>query len=364
MADPRQRWLPTASSRAWRHAFARRAMLAALFASPLLGRRAGAAAAPFPDEVDILIAGPPGGRLDQFAQDLLPPLMRDLPAGVGLHRDVAGGADGVTGANRFEARGAPDGASILLMPGEAALAWLIGDPRARFDAGSLLPVLAGVAPGVLMSRRPVEAMRGTAPLRVAAGRPDGPGLAGLLALDLLALHPEPAFGGPDAADLERVILANGADAAFVVGVDAPQGVARLARAGLVPVFTLGVPGPDAAVQRDPLLPDVPSLPELAARLRGARPSGALYDAWRAVSVAAQVTSLLALPTLTPASLVSFWRQAALRTVPLIASANGAAARLLACPDANQFLAPVTGADTATLLALRHWLASRPGWQPA
>ena len=48
-----------------------------------------------------------------------------------------GSADGVTGANQFEARGAPDGQTVLLVPGQAAVAWMVGDPRAQFDVGGI-----------------------------------------------------------------------------------------------------------------------------------------------------------------------------------------------------------------------------------
>ena len=182
---------------------------------------------------------------------------------------------------------------------------------------------------------------------------DGPDLAGLLALALLGVRAEPAFGFADAATVEQFILANGADAAFVVGPDAPLGAARLARAGLAPTFTLGVPGDDGGVLRDPLMPDVPTLPELIERQRGARPSGALYDAWRAVSASAQLGFLLALPALTPGDLVSLWREAAIHAAPLVGAADAGGMRLLTWPEANAFAEPLArsgkaldGADAA------------------
>ena len=347
--------------RAIRGALGRRAVLAACLA--LLARR-GAAAGSFVDGAHVLVAGSPGGQLDRFADDLLPALARFLPGELALHRDLVGAPDGVTGANRFQARGVPDGASLLLAPGEAVLCWLVGDPRTHFDASTLVPVMAGVAPGVLMSRHPLEQIAVAAHLRIAAERPEGADLAGLLGLDLLGLRPEPVFGPADSAAVEQVILAHGADAAFVVGPDAPQRVARLARAGLAPMFTLGVPGDGKDVLRDPLMPEVPTLPELVARFHGTPPAGTLYDAWRAVAAATQLTFLLALPALTPAALVSLWREAAIHAAPLLKPADSAALRVLPWPEANQFTAAIAGADMATLVELRHWLAARLGWQPA
>jgi hypothetical protein len=339
-------------------------VLAACLGLPLVARAGRAAVAPLIDSADLLIAGPSGGRLDRVAGDLLPALVHGLPAGTLVQPTFAGGPDGVTGANRFEARGAPDGNSILLMPGEAALAWLVGDPRARFNAGMLVPVMAGVAPGVLMSRVPLDGSTSAARLHVAAGRPDGPELAGLLALDLLGLRPVSTFGYTDPATITQAIQANGADATFVVGPDARQRVGRLARAGLSPAFVLGVPGPDRTMLRDPQMPDVPTLPELVVRLHGRPPAGPLYDAWRAVSVSAQLTFLLALPALTPAALVSLWRQAAIHAAAVIPPAAATGLRMLPCPETTEFTAPLAAANTATLIELRRWLATRLGWQPA
>jgi hypothetical protein len=325
---------------------------------------AAAGVAALPDSATILIAGPSGGRLDRVATDLLPALMHGLPAGTRLQGDLVGGSDGVTGANQFEARGAPDGGSILLMPGEAALAWLVGDPRAQFKANQLSPIMSGVATGVLLGRYRLEAMPAATRLRIAAARPDGPDLAALLALDLLGLPPDPMFGFPDAATVEQAVLAHEADVAFVAGPDAPGRIERLGRAGLVPLFVLGMPAGDGAVVRDPMLPDVPTLPEMAARLRGSLPSGPLYESWRAVSVSAQLTFLLALPPLTPASLVSLWRQAGVHAVAVVPPAEATGLRMLTGPETIAFVAPMTEATASTLMTLRRWLSARLGWQPA
>lgn len=353
-------WFPTIPDRP-----TRRGLLLAAFAGlPLLSRTGRAASSGLPDGADLLIAGPSGGRLDRVSMDLLPALEHGLPAGTPLRRELAGGPDGVTGANQFEARAAPDGANVLLMPGDAALAWLIGDPRAHFTLGNLVPVMAGVTQGVLMSRYRLEQLGPGGHLRIVAGRPDGPELAALLALDLLGLRADPTFGSTDPAAVEQVILAKGADAAFVAGADAERRIARLTRAGLQASFVLGVPGADQAVLRDPRVPGVPTLPELAIALNGTAPSGLLYDAWRAVSAAAQLSFLLALPGLTPAALVSLWRQAGLQAAGIIPLAEPAGVRMIAGPEATEFTAPIAAADTASLIALRQWLTAKLGWQPA
>ncbi len=96
-------------------------------------------ATPFADGATLLVAGPESGATDRWAALLGPALGRGLPPGTQVHTEAVGGPDGVTGANQFEARTTPDGTTALLLPGSAALAWLVGDPRARFDAAHWMP---------------------------------------------------------------------------------------------------------------------------------------------------------------------------------------------------------------------------------
>ncbi|HEX5328095.1 MAG TPA: hypothetical protein VFW75_15620, partial [Acetobacteraceae bacterium] len=124
-------------------------------AGPLAGLRLAQAdppppSPPFPDGAELLIAGPDGGLLDRWCRVLAPALGRSLPAGTAVRLVREGGADGVTGANQFEVRALHDGSCALLTPGEAAIAWLVGDPRAQFDVGGWVPVLAGTAPSLLV----------------------------------------------------------------------------------------------------------------------------------------------------------------------------------------------------------------------
>ncbi len=316
---------------------------------------------PFPDSVCLLVAGPRGGRMDRWADAIGAALRHALPPGTTLRQTLAGGADGVTAANQFEARVAPDGQTALLLPGEAPLAWLTGDPRARFDAACWLPVMTGLTPGVLASRVPASALRPGSRLRVATSVPAGPELAALLGLDLMGVEPLPTFGLHDTEVALLALQGHLVDAVFVTGPDAPELLAKAAAAGAAPLFTLGVPL-ESGMQRDPLLPEVPTALELATQLRGAMPSGALAGAWRSAAAATQIEFALVLPPLTPAALVAHWRcagAAASRT--LRPQAPGV--RLLCTPEGNAATAAIA-ADPAAMLELRRWLAARFNWTPS
>ena len=127
--------------------------------------------------------GPSDGTLNRWADALLPALEQSLPADTSIHRIEIGSADGVTGANQFEARGAPDGLTVLLAPGQAALAWMVGDPRVQFDVGHWVPVMAGMSTGIVVGRP--RCWRET--VTPASPPPDRPALdlAALLGIHLL-----------------------------------------------------------------------------------------------------------------------------------------------------------------------------------
>jgi hypothetical protein len=333
-------------------------------AGRLLAATPPATAAPFAETPRLFVAGPSDGALNHWADALLPALEQSLPPDTSIRRIEIGSADGVTGANQFEARGAPDGQTVLLVPGQAAVAWMAGDPRAQFDVGHWVPVIAGASPGIVVGRPTVLAPDGRA--RVAAAGPVSFDLAALLGVQLLRADMEPVFGlgKPDAA---RSAFAQGAvDAVLLRGDRVPERFSALAAAGAQPLFTLGVLDDDGHIGRDPAYPQVPHLAELCATRTGSRPNGALFDAWSATAAAARLEFGLVLPQLTPASMVALWRRAgadALGVLGVQATAALAGVRPLAGLVAT-INTSALAASAPAMTALRRWLASRLNWRPA
>jgi hypothetical protein len=323
--------------------------------------RADTAVSPFPDGATLLVAGPKGGTVDTWAEWLAPAIGHALPPGTTVRKDITGGADGVTGANQFEALTVPDGSTALLLPGSAAMAWLVGDPRARFDAAHWVPALAGVTPGVVVSRISAAQVLGGAPLRIAASTPGGPELPALLALHLMGARWRPVFGLNHATAQDA--LARGAvDAVCLHGRNVVATTQAFAAGGAPPIFTFGVVDEDGHRQRDPAFANLPDASELL--MRGA-PGGPLYNAWRATAAAAQLEMALVLPQLTPASMVALWRWACTQAAGsdvLQAQASSVGVRPLSTPAATASTAAVAANATA-LLELRHWLATRLDYHP-
>ena len=315
---------------------------------------------PFADGVTLLVAGPENGALNRWADALQPALEQALPPDTSIRRLTVGGADGVTGANQFETRAAPDGLTIMLAPGSALFAWLVGDPRAQFDVGHWVPVTAGVTPGLVAGRSGVLAP--DRPLRIGAATPGGADLAGLLGCELLGARLEPVLGLTAPGAALNAFSQNTIDALFLHGHNVSQQVAALASVGGQPLFALPSLDDAGAMVRDPAFPDVPLLGEL---MPGGLTKAPLHLAWRAAAVASQLEYGLILPQLTPAAMVALWRRA---------GADAAAAPAIQTLTTAAELRPLAGVaapaaitaaavDAGVLLELRRWLAKRFEWHP-
>ncbi len=324
----------------------RRSLIAGLGLTVAGGARGALPDSSVATEGTLIVAGPPGGRLDRWADVLAAKIGRALPARTPLARQNVGGLDGVTGANQFEVRGEPDGSTALLVPGAAALSWLIGETRAKFDPAHWLPLWAGAGSAVLVSR--VALTPGRA-LRVAGEGPAGVELPALLALDLLGIDGQP-------------VGAASPDAVLIRGQDMKAALLTAAVSGMVPVMTFGAVGLDGKLGRDPAYPAVPTAFELV----GVRAPAPMLAALRASTLAVQLDAGLVLPQLTPAATVALWRNAC---APLLADADVTAeaarmgARLIPASMAADCTSRIAG-DPAMLLALRRWLATRYDWRPA
>lgn len=335
----------------------RRFVLTLLAGLPLIGRAAEAARAPAPTiaEAMVLIAGPDGGLLDRWSRVVQPALAQALPPETLLTRNAVGGPDGVTGANQFATRGDPDGRTLLLAPGDAVIAWLIGDPRAKYDLGRWTSVMACLTPGVLVVRP--GALRARKSVRIAMPNLASTGLAGLLALEILGATAEPVLNVP--ADGIAAAFARGTiDAAFARGHKVDRQVADLVAAGGQPLLALGARDEAGRPVRDEAFPTLPVLTELT------QSNGPLLDAYLSASTAARLECTLVLPQLTPAARVALWRQVATEATAALdvqAHALAVGARVVSGAEASA-AAPLT--TPQAMQALRQWLITRHKWRPA
>jgi hypothetical protein len=287
---------------------------------------------------------------------LAPGIDREAVMGGKLRLRFVGGQDGVTGANQFEAWGASGGQDALLMPGTATLAWVAGDSRVRFDAARLIPLFASVSVGLLMIRPSIVARH--AALRIACTGAVEPGVAGLLALDLLGIGALPTHLSLDCVEAVRAGLV---DAVFLHGPDVPRQRREIEALGLRPCFAIG--GGAAGTPRETWLADVPTLTEELA----VRPEAnlSLLQAYHAVAAASVLDVALALPALSGPAAVARWRMACglLCNSPDIEDVAAARSLRLVYGEASADAMHPLLVDGLSQSVLRRWLSTRLDWRP-
>ena len=311
----------------------------------------------------LLVGGPAGGKLAHWANLLCPLLGPALAAGGILNWITVGAADGVTAANQFETQVSPDGTTAMLLPGSAAIAQLVGDPRARFDPAAWVAGLAGVSSTLIVGRVPLAEMAGGAPLRVLASDPTGSDLPTLLGLSLLGYDVKPVNPVTSIDDASIAAMRGDIDVATISNAGSGD-LTHWQQSGLAPLFTLGALDDTGTAILDPTFPALPSLENLliAKGVDGTKP---LPTAWRALAVAKQLALGLVLPQLTPADRVAQWSRACADSIASIAIQAIAAAeslRLTTQPTAAAIISSITAPPDAQL-ELHEWLANRLGWRP-
>lgn len=316
---------------------ARRALLGTVLLAPL------AAAATGPEVPTLLVPGPENGAAARWATRALRLIGRATPHNVLPRLTIVGGPDGVTAANRFNTAEAGEGRYLLVLTGNAVLAFLSGTERAHYQPGNWLPLCASWT-GVLVAGRGslAAAARSRAPIRLSASVPNAPGTAAMLAAESPGVATLPAPVSPVAT--ENAFREGALDALVFAGPDAAR---RAAAMGATPWFGFGSHGSEA--------------PDYAALARGVPTP--LRQAVSASVGASQLRGALLLPGLTSADVVASWRQAALRWRDgELAEAPEAEGEPLVGVDAANALSTLLPPPDA-VLAWRDWLQRRLNVRP-
>lgn len=318
----------------------------------------------------ILVGGPPGDRLDRWGRACALGMQKGLTGGSAIDVTPAGGLDGVTAANRFQALIIPDGRTAALLPPEALIAFLVGDPRVHYQPGGWVPVLAGVSAPVLVLRGGTARLAHGGPIRFAASSLSSPDIAGLLALARLGVTATPVLGLRGMETVGRAFAAGEVDAALLAGEDIPADMGSLAAYDAKPICRIAAGpsgiGGEFAMTIKRALGDLPDVEELAASRHAPKLPGDLEAVYRAVAAASRLDFVLVLPHLASPEMIARWRSAAISAIRMPgmqAAALASVVTLLASTDAAAALSPIFLSSEA-LLSFRTYLVQRFAWRPS
>lgn len=319
---------------------------AILGAAAVVATRPSWASTGVPEAATLIAPGPEEGPAAGFAERAARGLARALVQAAALRVSIVGGPDGITAANRFAASTPADGQVLLVLPGLAAQALLVGESRARFEPRHW-PVVAASLGSVMVAGR--GALADGQQIRIALPGPASPEAGALLALDLLGRTATPLFVASGVAP-EAAVAAGAADAVVLTGRTI---LPRATALGLQPWFAFDV----VAASRDPALPGVPALGEVLPD--PSRPE--LLAAARAAGAGLRIRGALVLPALTSSDTVALWRGAARRWAEEEQDGAEAETRRIVAEDAVAALATLCpSAEVA--LGYRDWLRRRLSFQ--
>ncbi len=206
-------------------------------------------------------------------------------------QNIPGGGS-TSGANQFEARAKPDGLTAIGTSGSTQFPYLLRDKRVQFEMRDWRVVLASPTGGVvyvnsdlgLESAADLSALENVQ-LRYGSQGATSLDLVPLLAFELLGLDVDAVFGmkgrgaGRLAFERGEVNIDYQTSSAFI------NNVVPLVNIGsAVPLFSWGAMDDDGNIVRDPSFPDLPSFPEAYEMMKGEKPSGPAWEAYKAFSL--------------------------------------------------------------------------------
>jgi hypothetical protein len=242
-------------------------------------------------EIEVVVPFAEGGATDVGARFLQPFLEQHIPGNPTVHvRNRAGGGS-ILGANWFEQNANPDGTTILFTTSSTSHPFMLGQQEVEYD-------LLNKPVGYSFSFGPVYYVAPETGIETPEGLRDAQvpliygGIAAaashlpqLVAFEVLDLDVQVVLGftgrGPIRLAFERG--ETNFDFQFTP-VYLTQVVPLVEEGRAVPLMTGGAAGPDGQfTERDPVMPDLPSVYEVHEALYGEPPSGIAWDAYNRVA---------------------------------------------------------------------------------
>lgn len=276
--------------------------------------------------ITIIVPFSEGGGTDSYSRFMLPYFEKYLPGNPKILVVNKPGGGGLTGVNYFASKAKSDGLTILALSTSSQSNYMLGDPRAKFNMDDFVPIILSPRGITFYTRNnlgiqdvkglkaKIEKMRSYKPEQLSFGgkTPTSGGLALRTALSLLGIEVNSVWGlggnGPMALAFER--------GEFTVSYDNSLSFknnrAHMIKSGMAnPLFTFGVVNEEGKVERDPAMPDTPTVDEYYKAVYGKDPSGPAYEAYRSLmAVSVPLSKSWNLMKGTPKDIVEAWRGAA------------------------------------------------------
>ncbi len=256
-----------------------------------------------------------GGGSGRWARFVEPFLRKHSGADIRLKFVPGGGS--TKGANLYAKRAKPDGLDLLGTSGSTQFPFLLSDKRVKYDYGKWRPLLAYATGGVayispkLGVKTAAELVKKNPPLKYGSQGATSLDLVPLLAFEMLGLNVKAVFGMKGRSAGRKAFMTGETSIDYQTSSAYLSKVTPLVKEGsAIPIMSWGTLDAKGNLVRDPNFPDLPHFAEVYEQVKGKKPSGAWFDAWKAFFTAGfPAQKFVVLPKDTPEDVVKAYQDA-------------------------------------------------------
>lgn len=256
-----------------------------------------------------------GGGSGRWARFVAPLLEKQLGATIRLKFVPGGGS--TKGANLYASRARANGLELFGTSGSTQFPFLLGDRRVQYDYGKWRPLLAYATGGVvyitpdLGVKTAAELVQKHPHLTYGSQGATSLDLVPLLAFEMLGLDVKAVFGMKGRAAGRKAFMTGEVNIDYQTSAAYLSKVVPLVEEGsAIPIMSWGALDDDGNLVRDPNFPDLPHFAEVYEQVKGMKPSGTQFDAWKAFFVAGfPAQKFVVVPKETPDDIVKTYQDA-------------------------------------------------------
>lgn len=251
--------------------------------------------------IHLIVPTDAGGTVDTAGRFLAIYLTKYLPGSPDVVIDNVTGGNQLVGANEYAQKRKHDGTELFINGNGTTLLQLLGHPEKRFDYADYDPLIAFGGNALVMSNTKSGGIKSASDLIGGPRQPvfggtsaSGTDLPNVVALELLGVDYKPVFGYESNQALVLAIQQGEVD----LHSDSTQSYLRefapqIESGEIAPIYSYGPMTPEGDFARDPLLPDVPNVPEVYQTLHGKPvPEDIVYKAYKTIIASRALSNVL------------------------------------------------------------------------
>ncbi len=250
-----------------------------------------------------------GGGSGRWSRFMAPLMEKQLGASIRIKFVPGGGS--TKGANIFASRAKPDGLDLFGTSGSTQFPFLLGDKRVKYDYAKWRPILAYATGGVvyispkLGAKNASELHKKNPQMKYGSQGATTLDLVPLLAFEALGWNVKAVFGMKGRADGRKAFMTGEVQIDYQTSAGYMSKITPLVKEGsAIPIMTWGGVDDQGNLIRDSNFPNLPHFAEVYENVKGKKPSGEWFEAWKAFFVAGfPAQKFMVVPIKTPEAIV-------------------------------------------------------------